>query len=107
MVNWEGTPNAFAFYYPYIVAFEPSFIEIRHMITGALEQLIPGNNIRCLNSNTGMSGVIQCVMDDRVVPDFQSVFELVPVNSAVPTNFAYHSNRKDSVISTTSSMLLS
>lgn len=32
-MNWEGTPNAFAFYYPYIVAFELSFIEIRHMIT--------------------------------------------------------------------------
>ncbi|KAF1804767.1 hypothetical protein FB192DRAFT_1273896 [Mucor lusitanicus] len=33
IINWEGHPTAFAFRYPYIVAFDSSFIEIRHVNT--------------------------------------------------------------------------
>jgi hypothetical protein len=33
LVEWEGSPEAFAFQYPYIIAFEQSFIEVRHIIT--------------------------------------------------------------------------
>lgn len=32
-MRWEGNPTAFAFRYPYIVAFDSSFIEIRHIDT--------------------------------------------------------------------------
>ncbi|WFD27733.1 RHO1 GDP-GTP exchange protein 2 [Malassezia nana] len=48
IVHWEGNPNAFAIHYPYILAFEPSFIEVRHIETGALHQVIMGYNMRCL-----------------------------------------------------------
>ena len=32
-MHWEGHPTLFAFKYPYVVAFDPSFIEVRHMNT--------------------------------------------------------------------------
>lgn len=37
-----------ALHYPYILAFEPTFVEVRHVETGHLVQIIPGNHIRCL-----------------------------------------------------------
>ena len=52
MITWEGTPNAFAIFTPYILAFEPSFIEIRHMETGMLVHIITAKNIRMLHSST-------------------------------------------------------
>jgi hypothetical protein len=52
MITWEGTPNAFAIFTPYILAFEPSFIEIRHMDTGMLVNIITAKNIRMLHSST-------------------------------------------------------
>jgi CNH domain len=33
LIEWEGQPESFAFSYPYVLAFEPNFIEIRHMLT--------------------------------------------------------------------------
>lgn len=33
LIEWEGQPDSFAFSYPYVLAFEPNFIEIRHMLT--------------------------------------------------------------------------
>ncbi|EJU03635.1 CNH-domain-containing protein [Dacryopinax primogenitus] len=48
IVYWEGIPSAFALHYPYVLAFEPTFIEVRHIETGILVQIIPGNNLRCL-----------------------------------------------------------
>ncbi|EGG07244.1 uncharacterized protein MELLADRAFT_48159 [Melampsora larici-populina 98AG31] len=46
IVYWEGHPVAFAIQYPFVLAFEPSFVEVRHLETGALLQIIPGPNIR-------------------------------------------------------------
>lgn len=37
-----------ALHYPYVLAFEPTFIEVRHVESGSLMQIIPGNNIKCL-----------------------------------------------------------
>ncbi|KAK4057754.1 RHO1 GDP-GTP exchange protein 2 [Microbotryomycetes sp. JL221] len=48
LIQWEGFPTTFAMHYPYVLAFEPTFIEVRHVETGALMQVIPGNNIKCL-----------------------------------------------------------
>lgn len=39
---------SFALHHPYVLAFEPSFIEVRHVETGALHQVITGYNLRCL-----------------------------------------------------------
>lgn len=51
-IAWEGQPMSFALSYPYILAFEPSFIEIRHIDTGNLITIITGRNIRMLHEST-------------------------------------------------------
>ncbi|KAL0142370.1 CNH-domain-containing protein [Mucor lusitanicus] len=63
IINWEGHPTAFAFRYPYIVAFDSSFIEIRHVNTGDLTQIITGHNIRCLRLEP--TDTIYFVMEDK------------------------------------------
>lgn len=55
LLRWEGTPNAFALHYPYLLAFDPQFVEVRHVETGALHQVITGYQIRCLFSDTATS----------------------------------------------------
>lgn len=51
-ITWEGNPQAFAIFNPYILAFEPSFIEIRHMESGGLVHIITAKNIRWLHTST-------------------------------------------------------
>ncbi|GLB41840.1 putative protein with domain found in Dishevelled, Egl-10, and Pleckstrin [Lyophyllum shimeji] len=52
MVHWEGTPTGFALHEPYVLAFEPSFVEIRHIETGQMSQVIQGSNLRLLFADT-------------------------------------------------------
>jgi RHO1 GDP-GTP exchange protein 1/2 len=52
IIEWEGTPNAFAVFNPYILAFEPSFIEIRNMESGMLSTIVTGKNVRMLHSSS-------------------------------------------------------
>jgi CNH domain len=42
--------------YPYLFAFEPSFVEIHSLETGSLVQIIPGSNIRLLADGRGKLG---------------------------------------------------
>lgn len=58
--------------HPYIVAYEPSFIEIRHVDTGQLEQVIHTPNLRVLSVDPAMS---HCVIDNVDTP-YQHVFKL-------------------------------
>ena len=51
-ICWEGRPQAFAMSHPYLLAFEPSFIEIRNLETSALVHIITAKNIRMLHSST-------------------------------------------------------
>jgi hypothetical protein len=51
-ITWEGNPQAFAVFNPYILAFEPSFIEIRHMDSGGLVHILTAKNIRWLHTST-------------------------------------------------------
>lgn len=51
-VRWEGQPQAFCLAYPYLVAFEPAFIEIRSLENGALVSIVLGKNIRMLYEST-------------------------------------------------------
>ena len=41
-----------AFQYPYVLAFEPTFVEIRNVETDSMSQVIQGNNLRCLFTDT-------------------------------------------------------
>jgi len=78
-IDWEGTPESFALHYPYILAFEPAFIEVRNIETGALEQLIAGSNIRCVQNNSKDDGVIHAIMDDPTNESFQYLFQIRPL----------------------------
>ncbi|ERS98476.1 ROM1/2 protein [Sporothrix schenckii 1099-18] len=49
-IDWEGSPASFALSYPWILAFEPNFIELRHIETGAVH-IVPHKNIRMLHSS--------------------------------------------------------
>lgn len=51
-ITWEGNPQAFAIFSPYILAFEPSFVEIRHMESGGLVNILTARNIRWLHTST-------------------------------------------------------
>ena len=42
--------------YPYLFAFEPSFVEVHSLETGSLAQIIPGSNIRLLADGRGKRG---------------------------------------------------
>jgi hypothetical protein len=46
-----------ALQFPYVIAFEPTFIEVRSVHTGDLVQIIPGNNISCLFADTPPSRI--------------------------------------------------
>lgn len=54
MINWEGQPQGCALCYPYILAFEPDFIEIRNAETAELVQIIMGQNIKLLTDGRGL-----------------------------------------------------
>ncbi|KAF9109928.1 RHO1 GDP-GTP exchange protein 2 [Mortierella sp. AM989] len=92
LIEWEGRPESFAVAYPYVIAFESGLIEIRHIETGALEQIILGSNIHRLYSsvepkrmdsiNNGNNGnkdeaVIQLVMSDPNNPEIRQIVKLV------------------------------
>lgn len=51
IIEWEGTPQAFAVFNQYILAFETNFVEIRHMESGALVHILTAKNIRMLHSS--------------------------------------------------------
>ncbi|KAG8525800.1 uncharacterized protein KY384_000560 [Bacidia gigantensis] len=51
-IDWEGKPTCFALSHPYLLAFEPGFIEIRHLETSALVHIITAKNIRMLHAST-------------------------------------------------------
>ena len=50
-IDWEGSPQSFALSYPWILAFEPNFIELRNIETGAVH-IVPHKNIRMLHCST-------------------------------------------------------
>ena len=50
-IFWEGTPQNIALFYPYLLAFEPGFIEIRDLESANLIRALVGENIRFLHSN--------------------------------------------------------
>ena len=51
-IDWEGKPTCFALSHPYLLAFEPGFIEIRHLETSALVHIVAAKNIRMLHAST-------------------------------------------------------
>lgn len=54
-MEWEGTAVRVAFHSPFILLFDARFIEIRHVQTGRLAQIIPGTDIRCVWDGRGVN----------------------------------------------------
>ncbi|CAK9440613.1 uncharacterized protein LODBEIA_P46440 [Lodderomyces beijingensis] len=50
-IFWEGNPRNVALFFPYLLSFEPGFIEIRDLHTTNLLRALVGDNIRYLHSN--------------------------------------------------------
>lgn len=50
-IYWEGNPQNIALFYPYLLAFEPGFIEVRDVESTTLIRALVGENIRFLHSN--------------------------------------------------------
>lgn len=48
VVEWEGTAEHVALHPPYVLMFDTRFIEVRHVSTGRLAQILPGNDVHCL-----------------------------------------------------------
>ncbi|RCI05119.1 RHO1 GDP-GTP exchange protein 2, partial [Rhizopus stolonifer] len=77
LIEWEGAPESFAFCYPFVLAFDSSFIEVRNVVTGAIEQIIRGKHMRCLNNGhkTELSLIFGSKIDS-MNENYQSIFEI-------------------------------
>lgn len=91
LVQWEGHPTSFALSYPYVLAFEKDFLEVRHVNSGHLMQIIPGSNMRLLFADTP--------------PSSSATSNMVPQDPYNPYGFnSLSSSRSSSVYSSPSSM---
>lgn len=61
-IEWEGRAESVAIHPPYILLFDSQFIEVRHIKTGRLAQIIQGSNVKCLWNGLGKA------MDAIIVP---------------------------------------
>ncbi|KAF1800508.1 CNH domain-containing protein [Mucor lusitanicus] len=85
-IDWEGHPHAVAYHYPYVLAFDHKFIEIRHVETGKLVQVAVGDNTRFLtssfsNTNT-TSPEIFGLITHPFRTEYQHIFKLEPLFSS-------------------------
>ncbi|KAF9360376.1 hypothetical protein BGX26_009622 [Mortierella sp. AD094] len=78
LIEFEGRAESFALVYPYIIAIESQLIEIRNIETGALEQLVLGDNIRVLYTGVDLKGnaVIHVLMSHPTRGDVRQVVKL-------------------------------
>lgn len=60
-IEWEGTAERVALHSPYILLFDTRFIEIRHIETGRLAQIIPGNDVRCIWDGRGLGSNVVAI----------------------------------------------
>ena len=56
IIEWEGTADRVAMHAPYILLFDIRFIEVRHIETGHLVQIIFGDEIRCVWDGRAIDG---------------------------------------------------
>jgi len=85
-VEWEGTAERVAWHPPYILLFDSRFIEIRHVETGRLVQIISGNEMRCIwdGRGTNHSQAISEGSWDEVVSQEPRVHAVMNMDSPQP-----------------------
>ncbi|KAI9321749.1 hypothetical protein BX666DRAFT_1850207 [Dichotomocladium elegans] len=76
-IEWIGNPQSVAFHYPYVIAFDSTFIEVWNVENGEFVQLIEGMKVRRLHCSSHVSEpIIHGCMTHPFKPDFQYVFHL-------------------------------
>jgi len=91
MVHWEGTPTGFALHEPYVLAFEPSFVEVRHIETGLLSQVIQGSNLRLLFADTPPS------VTNTISPTYQQGYGYPDSYNGQPQGFGGYGGYGNSI----------
>ncbi|CAO3640498.1 unnamed protein product [Mucor fragilis] len=85
-IEWEGHPHAVAYHYPYVLAFDHKFIEIRHVETGKLVQVVVGDNTRLLTSSFSNTNTIAPEIFGLIThpfrTEYQHIFKLEPLFSS-------------------------
>ncbi|KAJ7319295.1 CNH domain-containing protein [Mycena albidolilacea] len=84
-IEWEGNAEKVTLHQPYILLFDSRFIEIRHIETGRLVQIIPGNDIRCLWDGRGVGSSIAATPGPDGEPIVQDAQVHAVMNGAEPT----------------------
>ncbi|TRM58728.1 CNH domain-containing protein [Schizophyllum amplum] len=68
-IEWEGTAQSVAFHPPYVLLFDSRFIEIRHVETARLCQIITGNDVRCIWDGRGSGDLANQLRETKVDED--------------------------------------
>lgn len=56
VLEWEGTPQSVAFSAPFVLAFDPHFVEVRDALSGRLVQIIRGTDVRYVSGSGILEG---------------------------------------------------
>ncbi|KAI0641008.1 CNH-domain-containing protein [Trametes meyenii] len=117
-IEWEGLAMQAAWHAPYVLLFNSSFVEVRHVESGRLAQIITGKDIHCLWDGRGVVPAfsaaggfdpfedprtprVHLAMDDSAIASFalrdfshssstrQHIFELVPTERLVVPGTRY------------------
>ncbi|EOD49386.1 hypothetical protein GTA08_BOTSDO12300 [Neofusicoccum parvum] len=56
IMEFVGKAKAAALYGPYVLLFDPDFVEVRNAQNGRLRQVIPGRDVKCLDDGLGLGG---------------------------------------------------
>lgn len=85
-VEWEGKADRVASHPPHILLFDPRFIEVRHVRTGRLVQIIPGKDMRCIWDGRGaiLSQLIHKSASDDVVSERPRVHGVMTMEATQP-----------------------
>lgn len=67
-----------AFHYPYVIAIEPTFVEVWDVVTCRIKQVIPGENLRCLFSEPPPKGTMYSANVHQMYP------AVAPGGGAIP-----------------------
>ncbi|KAJ9085545.1 RHO1 GDP-GTP exchange protein 2 [Entomophthora muscae] len=94
VIHWKGCPKSFTLFYPYILAFDPSFAEIRSLETGDLKQILHTNHTVTLRNDIDAIHLL----DHAHLPDDWQLKELV-LNRSHPSNISFRKNLKDARVS--------
>lgn len=90
VIHWKGCPKAFALHDPYVLAFDPSFVEVRSLETGELRQVLRTDHTVTLR--TGVEAIH--LLDQAHLPDAWKLNQLV-LNRHHPSNVSLRRRLND------------